>query len=87
VLVSTSIRHAELERFCGIMGLPPPSSKRAYNGHLKKIRNVADDTTYTVLIDAANRLRDIVEEEEPANVYTDEGGRKTVGVAVTFDGN
>ena len=86
VLASISIGHAELERFCGIMGLPPPVSKRAYNEHLKKIRNVAVDTTYNVMIDAANRLRDIIEEEEPSKVYTDEGGRKIVDVAVTVDG-
>ena len=87
VLASTSIRHAELERLCGILEMPPPVSKRKYNWHLKKIRNVAVDTTYTVLIDAANGLRDIVEEEEPSKVYTDEGGRKIGGVAVTVDGN
>ena len=86
MLASTSIGHAELERFCGIMGLPPPVSKRAYNEHLKKIRNVAVDTTYNVMIDAANRLRDIFEEEEPSKVYTDEGGRKIEDVAVTVDG-
>ena len=83
LLASTSIRHAEFERFCGIMGLPPPVSKRAYNGHLKKIRNVAVDTTYNVMIDAANRLRDIVEKEEPSKVYTDEGGRTIVDFVVT----
>ena len=69
------------------MGLPPPVSKSGYNGHLTKIRNVAVDTTYNVMIDAANRLRDIVEEEEPSKVCTDEGRRKIVDVAVTVDGN
>ena len=84
--VASTIENAELERFCGIMGLQLPVSRRTYNEHFKKIRNVAVGTTYNVMIDAANRLRDIVEEEEPSKVYINEEGRKIVDIAVTVDG-
>ena len=86
VIASLSMGHAELERFCGIIGLPPPVSKRAYNELLKKIKDATVKYTEEVMVDAANRLKEIIEREEPSKIHIDDSGNKIADVGVTVDG-
>lgn len=75
-----------LNRFCGLLNLPTPLSKAAYNKQLKHLGDVAMKTCEKIMNEAAARLIYVTEKEHPALTEIDKNGRKLAQVAVTVDG-
>ena len=76
---------AGLTKFCAGMELPPPVSKKAYNQHMKQIEKIAVDNAETLMCKAAERLRNLVSNEN-ADDMADIDGHAVAKVAVTIDG-
>lgn len=76
---------AGLTKFCAGMELPPPVSKKAYNQHMKQIEKIAVDNAETLMCKAAERLRNLVSNEN-ADDMVDIDGHAVAKVAVTIDG-
>ena len=86
VIASSSMGHARLSDFCGIIGLPPPLAKSSYQQQLKNICKHIVQATEGVLIEASEKLIEITEKEEPFQIQFDDSGRKIANVGVTVDG-
>ena len=85
VLASGKLGHAGLSQFCGVMNLPPPMAKEAYQNHLIQIEKATKSNAEEVMKDAAKRLRDKVSIEHPNDIEMD-GEELIANVAVTVDG-
>ena len=68
------------------MGLPPPLSSRSYNEQVKRLAHHAVQIAEKIMWESAERLRQIVEEEEPSKVQVLKDGKKGAKVAVTVNG-
>ena len=77
VLASGKLGHAGLSQFCGIMNLPQPVAKEAYQNHLIQIEKAMKD--------AAKRLRDKVSIEHSNDIEMD-GEELIANVSVIVDG-
>ena len=86
VVASLETGRAGLERFCGILNLPNPVSKSAYNKQLKNLEEVAVQVCENIMNEAAARLIEITEKEEQTMIDFDNDGQKLAKVAVTIDG-
>ena len=86
VIASQKSGHAGLQKFCADMDRSPPSTKKAYNDHLKRIEKMALSDTEEIMCKSAERLRDITARETPENIYTTEDGTVLADVAVSVDG-
>ena len=75
---------AGLTKFCAGMKLPPVS-KKAYNQHMKQIEKIAVENAETLMCKAAERLRNLVSNEN-ADDMVDIDGHAVAKVAVTIDG-
>ena len=67
------------------MELPPPVSKKAYNQHMKQIEKIAVENAETLMCEAAERLRNLVSNENSDDMV-DIDGHSVAKVAVTIDG-
>ena len=85
VLASGKLGHAGLSQFCGVINLPPPMAKEAYQNHLIQIEKATKRNAEEVMKDAAKRLRDKVSIEHPNDIEMD-GEEVIANVAVTVDG-
>ena len=86
VMASLSIGHAGLEKFCATMALSPPITKKPYNDHMKHIEKALIENAESLMRDAAVRLVNITEKDDPGNIEINEDGGKIAKVAVTVDG-
>ena len=86
VIASSSMGHARLSDFCGIMGLPPPLAKSSYQQQLKNICKHIVQATEGVLLEASEKLIQITANKEPFQIQFDDSGRKIANIGVTVDG-
>ena len=77
---------AGLERFCGILNLPQPLSKVAYNKQLIRLEEASTTVCERIMNEAANRLMHITEEENKDAIEINDDGHKVAKVAVKVDG-
>ena len=77
---------AGLERFCGILNLPKPLSKAAYNKKLVRLEKASTTVCEKIMNEAANRLMLVTERENKDMIEIDDDGHKVAKVAVTVDG-
>ena len=74
-----------LASFCGMMNMPPPVTNNAYNKHLKISALAAVKEAENLMIDAANRLLNLMLRGDPKIADDDEDN--AVPVAVSVDGS
>ena len=86
VVASLEFGLAGLERFCGILNLPKPLSKAAYNKQLVRLEKASTTVCEKIMNEAANRLMLITERENKDMIEIDDDGHKVAKVAVTVDG-
>ena len=86
VLAAQAWGQAGLSHFCGLMDLPPPVSKKAYNDHMKQIESQATKNAEKGMTEAAERLRQFLAKECPWKLHKDEQGNLIGDVSVTVDG-
>lgn len=84
VLASSS--RQKLGKFCAKLDLPAPVHKEPYNRHLRMIEKAVVQEAEGKMIDAANRLKAIIQKEQPENI-TIEDGKEIGEVAVSVDGS
>ena len=77
----------KLENFCTKMNLPSPILSKPYNNHLKEAEEVYCKEAECKMKDAAERLIEKTELEEPQSVSKDENGNRIAEVGVTVDGS
>ena len=85
VLASGKLGHAGLSQFCGIINLPQPVAKEAYQNHLIQIEKATKSNAEEAMKDAAKRLRDKVSIEHSNDIEID-GEELIANVSVTVDG-
>ena len=81
VMASQKIGQAGLVDFCASMCLPPPVTKKSFNGHLVQIEKHANSQ----MEDAAKRLFELVKKKQPENIVI-ENGVEIAEISVTVDG-
>ena len=86
VIASLDFGLAGLERFCGILNLPQPLSKAAYNKQLSRLEEASNTVCERIMNEAANRLMHITEGENKDMIEITDDGHKVAKVAVTVDG-
>ena len=60
--------------------------KEASNEQLKKIKDATVKYTEEVMVDAANRLKEMIEREEHSKIHLHVNGNKVANVGMTVDG-
>ena len=85
VLASFAIGHAGLEKFCGILNLPKPLNRLAYQRQLRSIEKLSVKVAEDIMKDAATKLIDITEKEDSTKMININGVR-VAKVAITVDG-
>ena len=73
-----------LADFCGIMNLPPPVTFRAFNNDLKKSSGAAGEKANEIMLQASERIRNVIICENPQ--LEKEDPTSAVPVAVSVDG-
>ena len=86
VVASLESGRAGLERFCGILNLPKPLSKAAYNKQLLQLEEASVKVCESIMNEAATRLINITEKEDMGMIEINDDGHKLAKVAVTVDG-
>ena len=86
VMATQTWGRAGLTHLCAIMDLAPPISKKPYNDHLKKIDKEAVAYAEQVMNEAALRLQQLVQRQNPELIHKDINGKSLGDVAVTVDG-
>ena len=68
------------------MNLPPPLAKKAYNEHLKQIKQAAKSNAEKIVKDTANQLKDKVAIDQPQDIKDNEEDTIIATVSVSVDG-
>ena len=86
-MASLSMGHSGLVKFCGVMNLPKPASRQAYNKSMKKVEDASVNVAEKLMTYAAKRLFDITADEESDQIEWNEERKDYIAkVAVTVDG-
>ena len=86
-MASLSVGHSGLVKFCGVMNLPKPASRQAYNKSMKKVEDASVNVAEKLMNDAAKQLFDITADEESDQIERNEERKDNIAkVAVTVDG-
>ena len=86
-MASLSMGHSGLVKFCGVMNLPKPASRQAYNKSMKKVEDASVNVAEKLMNDAAKRLFDITADEQSDQIEWNEERKDNIAkVAVTVDG-
>ena len=86
VIATQRLGRSGLEKLCSTMNLPPPVNKSAYNRHMKNVNIGSVAVAERLMTDAAKRLTNLIQEEEPSEIETDDEGNVIACVPVTVDG-
>lgn len=83
---SQGLGHAGLTRVCASLDLPKPIHHKPYDKIIRDLSKNAQNLAERKMKDAADRLVQIVKEEDPANIEKTADGHIIANVAVTIDG-